>query len=169
MAMFNQRRSFFKGKLFYIILLALFGFGLWLNQAPAMQNSPDEVNAGTDYPATTGDAATQGDNGSGTSGGSYDIMDSIIGNGQTVTPAGAETGQAAVDPAKTEDIGYYLVKEVDGIIKVFYYDEEGKESLIRETDIAFSVLSTADQRLFQKGVIKHTPEELDELLQDFES
>ena len=167
--MFNQRRSFFKGKLFYIILLALFGFGLWLNQAPAMQNPPNEVNAETDYPATTGDAATQGDNGSSTSGGSYDIMDSIIGKGQTVTPAGAETGQAAVDPTKPEDIGYYLVKEVDGIIKVFYYDEEGKESLIRDTDIAFSVLSTADQRLFQKGVIKHTPEELDELLQDFES
>jgi hypothetical protein len=58
---------------------------------------------------------------------------------------------------------------VDGVIKVFYYDEEGKESLIRDTDIAFSLLSTADQRLFQKGVIKHTPEELEELLQDFES
>lgn len=167
--MFNQRRSFFKGKLFYIILLALFGFGLWLNQAPAMQEAPNETNAYTDYPAPTGDAATLGDSGSSTSGGGYDIMDSIIGKDQTVTPAGAETGQAAVDPAKPEDIGYYLVKEVDGIIKVFYYDEEGKESLIRETDIAFSVLSTADQRLFQKGVIKHTPEELDELLQDFES
>ncbi len=167
--MFNQRRGFFRGKLFYIIILALFGFGLWLNQAPAMQNSPNEVNAGTDYPSASGDAVAQGNNGSGTSGGSYDIMDSIIGNGQTVTPAGAETEQAAGDPAKPEDIGYYLVKEVDGIIKVFYYDEEGNESLIRETDIAFSLLSTADQRLFQKGVIKHTPEELDELLQDFES
>lgn len=167
--MFNQRRSFFKGKLFYIILLALFGFGLWLNQAPAMQDSPDEVNAGTNYPTTTDEALKQGNKGSGTSGGSYDIMDSIIGKGQTVTPAGVQKEETADDPEEPENIGYYLVKEVDGIIKVFYYDEEGKESLIRETDIAFSLLSTADQRLFQKGVIKHTPEELDELLQDFES
>ncbi len=68
-----------------------------------------------------------------------------------------------------KDKGYYLVKEVNGMIKIFYYNEEGKETLIRETDIAFSLLSVADQTLFRKGVIRHTPEELDELLQDFES
>jgi hypothetical protein len=70
---------------------------------------------------------------------------------------------------ETVNRGYYLVKEIDGIIKIFYYDENGKESLVRVTDIAFSLLSVADQALFQKGVIKHTAEELDELLQDFES
>ena len=53
--------------------------------------------------------------------------------------------------------------------KIYYYDNEGKESLVRETDIAFSLLSVTDQTLFRKGVIRHSPEELDELLQDFES
>jgi hypothetical protein len=161
MAMFNQRKSFFKGKLFYMILFALFAFGIWLNQAPAIQDSPEDANAYTESPVATEDAVQQGNSGS------YDIMDSIIGNGQTVTPGGIDN--AGTNPNEPASIGYYLVKEVDGTIKIFYYDEEGKESLIRETDIAFSLLSTADQALFQKGVVKHTPEELDELLQDFES
>ena len=72
-------------------------------------------------------------------------------------------------PADTVKQGYYLVKEVDGVIKIFYYDEQGKEKLIRDTDIAFSLLSVGDQNLFQKGVIKHSEEDLNELLQDFES
>lgn len=103
--MFNQRRSFFKGKLFYIILLALFGFGLWLNQAPAMQDSPDEVNAGTNYPTTTDEALKQGNKGSGTSGGSYDIMDSIIGKGQTVTPAGVQKEKRPMIPKNPRTSG----------------------------------------------------------------
>lgn len=161
--MFNQRKSFFKGKLFYIILLALFAFGIWLNQSPADPNSTDEVKAGSDYPAETGDTGSSGgeDN--------DDIMKNIIGKGSQVTPEGVESSGITTTTPEPVNIGYYLVKEIDGIIKVFYYDEEGKESLIRETDIAFSLLSVADQALFQKGVIKHTTEELDELLQDFES
>lgn len=161
--MFNQRKSFFKGKLFYIILLALFAFGIWLNQSPADQDTSEEIKAGTDYPVTTGDAVKQGDNDN------YDIMENIIGKGDKVTQGGTEVAGNEADHGKPADRGYYLVKEIDGIIKIFYYDEEGKESLIRETDIAFSLLSIADQALFQKGVIKHTTEELNELLQDFES
>ena len=162
--MFNQRKSFFKGKLFYIILLALFAFGIWLNQSPADQDASDEIKAGTDYPVATGDAVKPGDNDN------YDIMENIIGKENKVTQGGTEVAGNEADPGKpTDRRGYYLVKELDGIIKIFYYDEEGKESLIRETDIAFSLLSIADQALFQKGVIKHTTEELNELLQDFES
>jgi len=160
--MFNQRKSFFKGKLFYIILLALFAFGIWLNQAPIDKDSPDDVKADTKYPAATDDAVNPGNSGS------YEILDNIIGKDNMETPEGTESdlGTNSGEPANA---GYYLVKEVDGVITIFYYDEEGKESLIRDTDIAFSLLSIADQALFQKGVIKHTPEELDELLQDFES
>jgi hypothetical protein len=157
MAMFNQRKSFFKGKLFYIILLALFVFGIWLNQAPIVDDSPEDVNTDTGYSSSTDDAVNPGN-------GSYDILENIVGKNQTPTPGGLE--EAAGEPA---DSGYFLVKEVDGIIKIFYYDEEGKESLIRDTDIAFSLLSVADQEFFRKGVIKYTPEELNELLQDFES
>ncbi len=160
--MFNQRRSFLKGKLFYIILLALFAFGIWVNQAPIDKDSPDDVKADTKYPVTTEDALNQGDSGY------YDILDNIIGNDNMDTPDGTGT-DVGTNPDESTNEGYYLVKEVDGVIMIFYYDEEGKESLIKETDIAFSLLSIADQALFQKGVIKHSSDELDELLQDFES
>ena len=166
--MFSQRKSFFKGKLFYIILLALFGFGIWLNQAPVEKNAPDDVNAYKKDIAATDDAIKAGE-----SGGYDDILDNIIGKGQTTTasPGGLETTVGAIGPEEpsTNHEGYYLVKEVNGIIKIFYYDEKGKESLVRDTDIAFSLLSITDQKLFQQGVIKHTSDELDELLQDFES
>ena len=160
--MFNQRRSFFKGKLFYIILLALFGFGIWLN-TPANTKDSGEVNADTGYKAASDSGIRQG------SSDPYDIMDNIIDKNQAATPSGTETTVdkgTAVDAANT---GYYLVKEINGIIMIFYYNEEGKESFIRETNIAFSLLSISDQQLFKEGIIKHTPEELDELLQDFES
>ena len=160
--MFNQRKSFFKGKLFYIVLLALFAFGIWVNQAPIDKDSPDDVKADSNYPATTNDALNQGDDEY------YDIMDNIIGNDNIGTPNDTGT-DVGTSPDESTNEGYYLVKEVDGVIMIFYYDEEGKESLIRETDIAFSLLSIADQALFQKGVIKHSSEELNELLQDFES
>ena len=160
--MFNQRKSFFKGKLFYIILFALFAFGIWLNQSPLEKDSSGEVKADSKYPVSTESAVSQEDTEN------YDIMDNIIGNNH-ITPAATENTDAGITSDVTANKGYYLVKEVDGVIKIFFYDEEGKESLIRETDIAFSLLSIADQALFQKGVIKHTPEELDELLQDFES
>ena len=163
MAMFNQRKSFLKGKLFYIVLLALFGFGIWLNQPMAEQNPSDGVKTGVDDPISTGGSAKDG------SQDSVDIMENIIGKGSPATPGGVVDSLNESDTGDPDNKGYYLVKEIDGVIKVFYYDEEGKESLLRETDIAFSLLSVADQALFQKGVIKHTVEELDELLQDFES
>jgi hypothetical protein len=166
MAMFTQRKSFFKGKLFYIILLLLFAFGLWLNQ-PIKEKAPDDINTGTDYPEAGDKAVKQGEGGAK---GDYDILDSIIEKNQPVSTSEGAVG-AGNDPvaADLEDKGYYLVKEINGVIKIFYYDNEGKESLVRETDIAFSLLSVTDQTLFQKGVIRHSPEELDELLQDFES
>ena len=164
MAMFNQRKSFLKGRLFYIVLFALFAFGIWVNQGAIIKEIPDNIKAGTDYPVTTKNAVEQGDNGD------YDIMENIVGKNQAVTPGGVADNETVTDTGiTTANKGYYLVKEVNGIIKVFHYDKDGKESLIRDTDIAFSLLSIADQALFKKGVIKQTQEELNELLQDFES
>lgn len=161
--MFSQRKSYLKGKLFYIILLGLFIFGIWLNQSPVDYDSQKDINTDSDYPVSSkGAINSEGQNG-------YDILDNIIGKkNMTDIPEGiidseSENNQNSSNP------DYYLVKEVDGIIKVFYYDEFGKETFIKDTDIAFSILSVADQELFRKGVIKLSTEELDELLQDFES
>ncbi|MBR0596573.1 hypothetical protein KCX82_01670 [Clostridiales bacterium BAD-6] len=163
--MFSQKKSFFKGKLFYIIMIGLFAFGYWINQPPTANNSPDDVNTDSKYPVSTESAVDNSNDPN-----QYDIMDNIIGGRQYSTPGGLgnpENEDSAPEDNTTK--GYYLIKEVDGIIQIFYYDEQGKESLIRTTDIAFSLLSVADQALFQQGVMVHSMEELDELLQDFES
>lgn len=160
--MFSQKKSFFKGKLFYIILIGLFAFGYWINQSPINLNNPDNLNTDSKIPVGIEDEL---DNSK-----SHDIMDNIIGGSNYDSINGIDDADQVENT--TDDVqmkGYYLVKEVSGIIQVFYYDEQGKEKLIRTTDIAFSLLSVADQALFQKGVRKNTVDELDELLQDFES
>lgn len=164
--MFSQKKSFFKGKLFYMIIFGLFAIGLWLNQAPVEQISPEGVSTDSKYPTDptgTKEKVDQSDTVN------YDIMDNIIGKNQITTPDSTDVSDGVNNQEDIADSGYYLIKEIDGVIKVFFYDEKGKESLIRETGIAFSLLSVGDQALFQKGIIKHSEEELDELLQDFES
>lgn len=160
--MFSQKKSFFKGKIFYVLLLGLLVFGYWINQAPETTPEADGISTGGKASATTqGGLSTGGD---------VDILDSIIGGTTSKGGLGADGDNTeATAPGEEQSKGYYLVKEVGGVIKVFYYDEEGKEKLLRTTDIAFSLLSTVDQDLFQRGVIKHSIDELDELLQDFES
>jgi len=160
--MFKQRRSIMKGKLFLIILLALFGFGVWLN-APLDKNTGEELKTDAGYQAPSNGSISQNPNGS------YDVMDSIIDKSSAATSSAIDPAEEKLDTDVYSGSSYYLVKEINGIIMIFYYNEEGKESLIRETNIAFSLLSTSDQKLFEKGVVRNTPEELDELLQDFES
>ncbi len=166
--MFNQRKSFLKGKLFYITLIALFVFGIWLNQSP-LEKAPGDTASSDNDSESAENTMEQGSSGNSDSY-DYDIMENIVGRNRTVTPGGIVEAGASTDAGITvEDAGYYLVKEVNGIIKIFYYDEEGKESLVRDTDIEFSLLGIADQALFKKGVVERTQEELEELLQDFES
>ena len=64
---------------------------------------------------------------------------------------------------------YYLVKSVDGRIKVFFVNEEGEKVELETTEIVYELLSTSDQKLFDEGVTLNSQEELDVLLQDFES
>ena len=71
--MFSQRKSFFRGKLFYVILAGLFAFGIWLNQAPASQNSPEDISADSNYPSSTKSTINKGNQGG------YDILDNIVG------------------------------------------------------------------------------------------
>ena len=65
---------------------------------------------------------------------------------------------------------YYLIKEENGLIKIFQWDEETEEEkLIRTTDISYSLLYEDDQEMFAEGIKVETEEELMEILQDFES
>ncbi len=64
---------------------------------------------------------------------------------------------------------YYLLKEEDGLVELYYCDAEGNKELIRTTDIPFQLISEQDQAQFHTGIKVQNEEELDNLLQDFES
>ena len=64
---------------------------------------------------------------------------------------------------------YYLVKSVDGQIKVFFINKSGEPLELETTQIVYELLSTADQKLFDEGCRVESQEELAVLLQDFES
>ncbi len=63
----------------------------------------------------------------------------------------------------------YLIKEVDGVVKVFVCDENGRKELYLITSIPFDLLSESDQQLFVDGVTMETEEDLGEFLQNFDS
>ena len=64
---------------------------------------------------------------------------------------------------------YYLVKSVDGQIKVFFVNKDGDHLELETTEIVYELLSTADQKLFDEGCRVESQEELAVLLEDFES
>jgi hypothetical protein len=68
-----------------------------------------------------------------------------------------------------EQAPYYLMKEENGTISIYYCGDTGEETFIRHADIDYSSLSQGDQTLFLKGITAKTEEELQELLQDFGS
>ena len=68
-----------------------------------------------------------------------------------------------------KDSSYYLVKSVDGKVKVFFVNESGEPLELETTEIVYDLLSTADQKLFDEGCKVESQEELAVLLQDFES
>ena len=84
---------------------------------------------------------------------------------QNETSASQENTDAAA--AETSG-GYYLVKEEDGVIKVFWCDQNG-QSLYQETNIAFSLLGVEDQQLLKDGVKLTTEQELFSFLENFDS
>lgn len=63
----------------------------------------------------------------------------------------------------------YLIKEVDGVVKVFLCDEEGNKELYLITSVPFDLLSESDQKLFTDGVILDTEEDLGKFLESFDS
>jgi len=159
--MFTRKKSFYQRKTFYVIIAVVLAFGYWINQMPDKQGPGNNVDTNVNYPVE--DKADKTD------------------NMKTTTPAigieGSNVYGAEISDSDENDTiegeekpsEYYLVKEIDGIIKVFHYDAQGNERLLQNTDISFSLLSESDQQMFSKGVILSVEEELTNLLQDFES
>ena len=89
--------------------------------------------------------------------------------------AADESGSDKKDSASKQQTGTkeepktYLIKEVDGVVKVFVCDEDGRKELYLITSIPFDLLSESDQQLFVDGVTMETEEDLGEFLQNFDS
>lgn len=64
---------------------------------------------------------------------------------------------------------FYLLKESNGKVDVYYYEDRGEPVFVKNTEIEFSLLSNEDQAMLTEGIMIETEEELRELLQDFES
>jgi len=145
--MFSQKKSFWRRRWFVLIVIALLGIGYWINQSSFNPIQPEDSNkeTGINTPVDKNNENKEQ---------TADI--------KTITNRTDDT-----DAEKSEP--FYFVKEVDGIISIYFYDEAGNESFVRNTDIAFSLLSESDQALFSEGIIKYTEEDLEELLQDFGS
>ncbi len=64
---------------------------------------------------------------------------------------------------------YYLIKETEGKIYIYEFNEKGEQKMVQETNIVFNLLSESDQALFKDGIVKYDMEEVTEIMQDFES
>lgn len=64
---------------------------------------------------------------------------------------------------------YYLVKNDNNIVRVYYYDSEGKHIEIEQTNIVYETLSESDQKRLDEGIKLSSREQLNKLLMDYES
>lgn len=64
---------------------------------------------------------------------------------------------------------YYLVKNDNNIVRVYYYDSQGKHIEIEKTNIVYETLSESDQKRLDEGIKLSSREQLNKLLMDYES
>mgnify|MGYP000912387417 CR=1 FL=1 len=156
--MFTRKKRLVERKEFYIALVAILGVGYLMGN---LFLSPEDTDQKDNVGAKVSQTVKQ----------NQDKADNISENRDMNSDEVSENSDINSDNSVQENQSgeYYLVKESDGVIKVYRYDENGEESLLKKTDILFSLLSEEDQELFSKGVVVQTDDELLELLQDFES
>ena len=70
---------------------------------------------------------------------------------------------------QTNTQSYYIVKNNDNVISVFFVTEDGTKIKLEDTDILYELLPLEDQKRFDTGIIVENQEKLMTLLQDYES
>lgn len=122
--------------------LLVMAFGLWLNlRQPADNGMTEAVDSKVE--AESNSPADKSD----------------IGNDDS---SGTETGTE-------KQYESYLVKEVNGVVKVFLCDDTGSKELYLITSIPYELLSETDQKMFSEGVYIETKDDLGEFLENFDS
>lgn len=146
----NQKKGFIKSKWFYgLLVLFLLAFGIWVNYDGNSQN----VNTVTEVSEKTQNQTQE----------SQPVVDSLD---QETTEK--ESGNEAAQTEEKQQT-YYLIKEVEDVVKVFYCDENGQEDLYQITTVPFQLLSTEDQQLLSEGVRVEDENELADFLENFDS
>lgn len=137
----DTRRKKLRNRIIFSVVGAfVLSFGVWLNYQSAVDNDAAEEAAQKVRVEEDEKAETE----------------------KETISEGEETGTAG-EPES------YLIKEVDGVVKVFICDEKGNKELYLITSIPFDLLSENDQQLFVDGVTIETEEDLGEFLQNFDS
>lgn len=121
--------------------------GYWFSQGNILPQNSNPVENGQDVPNTDTTAE----------------INKNIGSDES------ESTSEVVNPGVNDRDSFYLIKKVNELIEVYYYEGEGEPAFIKSTDIEFSLLSNEDQKKFSNGIIAETEEELNEILQDFGS
>ena len=146
----NQKKGFIKSKWFYgLLVLFLLAFGIWVNYDGNSQN----VNTVTEVSEKTQNQTQE----------SQPVVDSLD---QETTEKESENESAQKEEKQQT---YYLIKEVEDVVKVFYCDENGQEDLYQITTVPFQLLSTEDQQLLSEGVRVEDENELADFLENFDS
>ena len=138
----DMKRKKLRNRVLYLAIAAIvLVFGLWINFYEN-KKVPDEDAV------KTIEADTQEQSG--------DIKET----------AEKETGKGT----DTEEVPEtYLIKEVDGVVKVFLCDSEDNKELYLITSIPYDLLSESDQQMFSDGVELETEDDLGAFLQNFDS
>lgn len=210
--MFSQKKSFFKEKMFLLLIVGLLVGGYWINKGG--EDTPkEETQPGTELSAqretapsrkadnpqpadpspgklSVIDSADKTDGSNRTnSADKADESNTADGAGSADSPYDEDRISAGLshpqdygqsDSHHSSDITsanretlpekpYYRVKNDGGIIKIYYCEEGKPDQFIRATEINYSLLRESDQKMFEKGVVRKTKDDLSELLQDFES
>ncbi len=146
--MFSQRKSFWKSRWFLLTMVVFLSAGYWFSQTGRFTPGASE---------TEGEEVNQ-------------RIDTETPDENTVSsPVVNEDGTHSSQEEEADKKDFFLIKEVDGTIEVYYYQGEGDPVFVRNADIEFGLLSEGDQDMFAEGIIAETEEELDEILQDFGS
>lgn len=138
----TKRKKLRNRVIFTALGVFILSFGIWLNyQSPSEEEAAEDTVQSVEVEETSDSSVSQ----------PSEEKDNKSG---TDTEIQAET---------------YLIKEVDGVVKVFICDSEGNKELYLITSIPFDLLSESDQQLFVDGVTMETEEDLGEFLQNFDS
>ena len=139
-------------------MLYLLAFGIWVNTDTESQKANTDTKVEQEASSAPKEPS---------------VVDSLGQRPSKGTKGPDETNEASTEgstkPSEEAQQPYYLIKEVEGVVKVFYCDEKGQETLHQITAIPFQLLGKEDQQMMSEGVRVDTEEELAGFLENFDS